>query len=279
MTSSRRCIPLVRSGRCCASNSAFLIDGVLIDSPDAAQARSLQRQMQEMRERVPPPVIADLPAEIAALLARTEKGEWQAWCWLNLILMLTPKSSAIVEAMNYFITTMPGWASADEATRCRIVATAKTYLADAESSVDLWFGKNPMPLHSNDLSAVRAFILLRQQVSRWLRCNTAGGVGEVGTRHHRIALAIGGRSLRRDGPTLAGRTRQGAGSIRLGRAEDASHGKGAGPCLLGCAGAERRASISFPERPRRNAGTTRVSRSHYSTRCKRRICGRQNTRR
>ena len=56
-----------------------------------------------------------------------------------------------------------GWVSADEPTRHRIVETAQTYLTTAQSSVDLWFGKNPMPLHSNDLSAARAFILLRQQ--------------------------------------------------------------------------------------------------------------------
>lgn len=142
---------------------AFLIDGELIDSADATQARALQRQMQEMRDRVPPPAVADLPAEIEALLARAEKGEWQGWCWLNLILMLTPKSSAIVEGLNYFITSMPGWVAADEVTRRRIVATAQTYLTDAETSVDLWFGKDPMPLLSNDLSAVRAFILLRQE--------------------------------------------------------------------------------------------------------------------
>jgi hypothetical protein len=142
---------------------AYLIDGVLIDSADAAQARALQRQMQEMQERVPPPAIADLPTEIAALLVRAENGEWQAWCWLNLVLMLTPRSPTIVEGLNYFITKMPGWGSADEATRCRILATAQTYLANAESSVDQWLGKDPMPLHSNDLSAVRAFILLRQE--------------------------------------------------------------------------------------------------------------------
>ena len=58
---------------------------------------------------------------------------------------------------------MPGWVSADGTIRHRIVETAPTYLTAAQSSMDLWFGKNPMPLHSNDLSAVRAFILLRQQ--------------------------------------------------------------------------------------------------------------------
>ncbi|MBN9560853.1 MAG: hypothetical protein J0H14_09025 [Alphaproteobacteria bacterium] len=140
-----------------------LIDGVLIASAEAAQARDFQRQVQEMQHPAPPPAVANIPAEIEGLLTRAENGEWQAWCWLNLVLMLTAESPALMEGLNYFITTMPGWASADETTRHRIVATAQTYLADAESSLDQWFGKNPTPIHSNDLSAVRAMILLRQQ--------------------------------------------------------------------------------------------------------------------
>jgi hypothetical protein len=79
---------------------AFLIDGVLIESADAAQARNLRRQTEEMRERTPPPAVANIPAATAGLLARAENGEWQAWCWLNLILMLTPTSPAIVEEVN-----------------------------------------------------------------------------------------------------------------------------------------------------------------------------------
>ena len=35
--------------------------------------------------------------------------------------------------------------------------------SQAESSSHLWFGKNPMTLQSNDLSAVRAFILLLEE--------------------------------------------------------------------------------------------------------------------
>ena len=142
---------------------AALLDGVTLDSEEVANARRQQQQLRERQERIPPPAIADIPAEIEALLGRSEKGEWQAWCWLNLVLMLIPQSPAIVEGLNYFITTMPGWASADDAMRRRIVATAQTYLTGAESSVDLWFGKNPMPIHSTDLSAVRALILLRQE--------------------------------------------------------------------------------------------------------------------
>ena len=142
---------------------AILLDGVALDSEAAASARRQQQQMLELQENRPPPTIADIPAEIQTLLARAENGEWQAWCWLNLVLRLAPDSPVLSEGLNYFITTMPGWASADEPTRQRIVETARTYLSTAQSSVEFWFGKNPMPLHSNDLSAVRALILLLQQ--------------------------------------------------------------------------------------------------------------------
>jgi hypothetical protein len=141
---------------------AFLIDGVLIDSQEAAQARDLERQMQELNAPMPP-AVADLPAEISGLLSRAEAGEWGAWCWLNLLLMLTPESQVICEAGKYFITTMPGWAAADAATKRRILSTAATYLITAESSVETWFGKDTMTLQSNDLSAVRALILLQQE--------------------------------------------------------------------------------------------------------------------
>jgi hypothetical protein len=141
---------------------AFLLDGVLIDAPEATQARNLQRQMQELRAPMPP-AVADLSGEISGQLSRAEAGEWQAWCWLNLYLMLTPESPVILDGGKYFITTMPGWAAADTITKQRIVATAATYLIRAESSVETWFGKDPMTLQSNDLSAVRALILLQQE--------------------------------------------------------------------------------------------------------------------
>lgn len=142
---------------------ASLLDGISIDSEYAKNARWQRQQMRELQEKALTPAITDIPAEIESLLARSEKGEWQAWCWLNLVLMLTPASPVLSDGLNYFISTMPGWVSASGPIRHRIVETAQAYLTAAQSSVNLWFGKNPMPLHSNDLSAVRAFILLRQQ--------------------------------------------------------------------------------------------------------------------
>jgi hypothetical protein len=140
---------------------AFLIDGVPLDSKEAAQARELQEQMRELKERAPPPAVADLPGEISRVLARAEAGEWQAWWQLNLVLTLTPESRGIGDDLNYFITNMPGWAAGDESLRQRIVATAERYLVDADTSADTWLGQQPMRLQRNDLAAMRAFILLR----------------------------------------------------------------------------------------------------------------------
>ena len=71
---------------------AYLIEGVPLNSKDAAQARELQEQARQLKQRVPPPAVADVPGETARLLSRAENGDWVAWWHLNLTLMLTPES-------------------------------------------------------------------------------------------------------------------------------------------------------------------------------------------
>ncbi len=147
------------------SHFSYLLDGVLIDSRAAEQDREnlrLERKLQEHRERFTSPVVADLPSEISSLLVRAENGEWQAWWQLNLALMLTPQSSSVGDELNYFITSMTGWLTADETIRQRIITTSERYLSEAESSADLWLGQRQMNLQRSDLAAMRAFILLLQ---------------------------------------------------------------------------------------------------------------------
>lgn len=141
---------------------SFLVDGVPIDSNDADQAREQLRQMRELQALKPPPAIADLPGTISDLLSRAENGVWQAWWQLTVVLALTPESPVVMDGLNYFITSMPGWAVADEVERHRIVSTALRYLAEAESSADDWVGQNPTPMCSNDIAALRVFVLLYQ---------------------------------------------------------------------------------------------------------------------
>ena len=151
---------------------AFLIDGVPLDSKDAAQARKQQEQMRELKKRVRPPAVADLPGEISRVLARAEAGEWQAWWQLNLALTLTPESRGIGDDLNYFITSMPGWAAGDESLRQRIVATAERYLVDADTSADTWLGQQQMRLQRNDLAAMRAFNMASVSADTFISCVT-----------------------------------------------------------------------------------------------------------
>ena len=76
--------------------------------------------------------------------------------------MLTPESRSFGDELDYFITAMPGWGEADETLRRRIVAGAERYLAEAETSIDAWLGREPMPVYRNDIAGLRAFILLKQ---------------------------------------------------------------------------------------------------------------------
>ena len=140
----------------------YWFDGVRLDSSDAAQARARQEQLRALENDRPPPIAPDPAAQILARLEEAEGGRWQAWWQLTYYLMLTPESRGFGDDTDYFITTMPGWGEADEALRPRIVAGAERYLAEAETSIDAWLGREPMPLCRNDIAGLRAFILLKQ---------------------------------------------------------------------------------------------------------------------
>ena len=141
---------------------AYLLDGVRLDLPAAAQARAQQEQLRALENNRPPPIAPDPAAQVLARLGEAESGRWQAWWQLTYYLMLTPESRGFGGEFNYFITTMPGWGEADETLRRRIVAGAERYLAEAETSIDAWLGREPMPLCRNDIAGLRAFIVLKQ---------------------------------------------------------------------------------------------------------------------
>ena len=141
---------------------AYWFDGVRLDSPDAAQARAQQEQLRALENDRPPPIAPDPAAQVLARLEEAEGGRWQAWWQLTYYLMLTPESRGFGDELDYFITAMPGWGEADEALRRRIVAGAERYLAEAETSIDAWLGREPMPVYRNDIAGLRAFILLKQ---------------------------------------------------------------------------------------------------------------------
>ena len=137
-------------------------DGVRLDSPGAAQAREQQEQLRALENDRPPPIAPDPAGQIRARLAEAEAGRWRAWWQLTYYLMLTPESRAFGDELDYFVTAMPGWGEADELIRSRIAASAERYLAEAETSIDTWLGREPMPVYRDAIAGLRAFILLKQ---------------------------------------------------------------------------------------------------------------------
>lgn len=141
---------------------AVCFDGCRLDSSDAARAREHQEQSRALKNELPPPIAPDPASEVRALLAEAEAGRWQAWWQLTHYLLLTPESRVFGSEFNYFVTAMPGWGEADEPLRRGIAASAERYLAVAETSIDDWLGREPMPIYGNAVAGLRAFILLKQ---------------------------------------------------------------------------------------------------------------------
>ncbi len=118
--------------------------------------------MRALENDRPPPIAPDPAGQIHAQLAEAEAGRWQAWWQLTYYLMLTPESRAFGDELDYFVTAMPGWGEANGSLRRRIAAAAEQYLAEAETSIDAWLGREPMPVYRNAIAGLRAFILLKQ---------------------------------------------------------------------------------------------------------------------
>jgi hypothetical protein len=145
---------------------SWLLDGIELASAEAARMRSQHEQERElvlMYQR-PPAREVDLPGQILDGLMRAEAGDWQAWWRLNVVLALAPEDPDVLNDFDYVITRMPGWLSANEGVRERIVAWATPYLAQAESQVDSWLGRQPLSPKRSDVAALRALLLLRQVV-------------------------------------------------------------------------------------------------------------------
>jgi hypothetical protein len=137
-----------------------VFEGVPLDSEDARRLRDTHKMMKELEESKSPLVMPPPAERVADLLGRFESGDWEAWWRLNLELTLTPTSRFYGSDLDYFISDMPGWQSADEPTRQRILDAAEKYLVVGQTSITQWIGTTS--LRRNDVAAFRAMLLLRQ---------------------------------------------------------------------------------------------------------------------
>ena len=163
---------------CCEANAilsevfADLFQAVDLNSEKANALKARYNQSLELDERMhkvherplldPPPQV-----RVASSLERFESGNLNGWWHLNRELQLEPQSSHYEHDFIDDITQLPGWSTADEETRQRILSAAKKYLTEWQSAPDEWVGTNTF--HYRDFSGYRALVLVEKLEPLFLR--------------------------------------------------------------------------------------------------------------
>ncbi len=142
---------------------AHYFDGISLDSDYAVQSRAMRDQRRAFETTRRPPISANPWIQVRDTLAEAEKGDDDAWWRLTFYLGLTPESRAPASDLDYEITGMPGWASADASTRQRLIAVAERYLLSRDPCPDDWIDLRPTPFNRRDAAGLRALVLLSQE--------------------------------------------------------------------------------------------------------------------
>lgn len=144
-----------------AERFGCMFRAVKLDSPEAEEQRRCHNEAEQRREeraqRFP---VADPPPHerVATKLAEFEAGDLNAWWYL---MTLEPDSTHYSDELGPDLIKLPGWQNADEHTRPRIVAAAKTYVLRKDPETHKWLGTNQF--YRTDLAAYYALRLLSQE--------------------------------------------------------------------------------------------------------------------
>ncbi len=123
---------------------AWLLKPAELDSPEAQKMKAdyLERQEWQKRDRGRPLLDPPPAKRIATLLNECESGNSAAWWRLNMEMTLEPDSTHYENELESDLTVLPGWKTADAATRARIVKAAKRYVSDQDPETHKWLGTN-----------------------------------------------------------------------------------------------------------------------------------------
>lgn len=136
------------------------ISPVQIDSPEAEEMKKQHKRTQKFLKRHEKRELPDPPPKerIEALLVRFEQGEYNAWWQLNREMTLKPDSTHYGDDREYDLTALPGWSVAEQATKSKIIDSAKLYLLNKDCNQEKWLGKNI--IYFPAIAGYRAFLLL-----------------------------------------------------------------------------------------------------------------------
>jgi len=120
-----------------------LIKPVKLNSPEAKRMKKNYLKIHEWEQNEKQPLLEPPPAErIALLLDECENGDVIAWWRLNREMTLEPNSKYYGSYIESDLTVLPGWKSASDVTKSRIIRTAEKYLLEKDPAPDQWLGKN-----------------------------------------------------------------------------------------------------------------------------------------
>lgn len=145
---------------------AEMVQPTELDSARADQMRENHRLVTGEPDDEEPKGVADPIARVEALVDRCEKEDIEWWWQLTRDLSLKPNDTHYGDDFKYRLTMLPGWASASENVRERVLALARRYLLEGDPANDAWVGTTVF--RNSALSGYRALQLVLELDSGWL---------------------------------------------------------------------------------------------------------------
>ncbi len=125
-----------------AESFEWLLKPIDTDSPEAHKMKENYLRIQELEEQHRKRPLVDPPPKerIATLLGQCEVGNLAAWWDLNLEMTLEVDSTHYGIDLESDLTVLPGWKTADDSTKARIIQAAEKYVLDQDPETREWLG-------------------------------------------------------------------------------------------------------------------------------------------
>lgn len=136
-----------------------------LNSPFAQKMRERAQTHRQREEQLNNrPVLEILPSErISELLDECESGNPSVWWQLNRVMKFREDGSGYFDEREPDLMAFPGWETAKDETRTRIIETAKHYVLHGEPETSTWLGTHI--IYHPALAGYRALLLLLQHDS------------------------------------------------------------------------------------------------------------------
>ena len=160
-----------------ANKFKWVWEPILLGSENAQKVKASYEEEQEWAKEKDRPPLSPSPAErVARRLEECENRDVATWCHLTRELSLEPTSTHYGSSFEWDLMKLPGWLSADETTRERIVAAAERFVLSQPLDSSDWLGTGEFSLLV--LSGYSALALLLKMKPAIINGLTADQIGK-----------------------------------------------------------------------------------------------------